>query len=183
MSAAVMMSTSLSSSILRPSSTSVPSNRTTNGTVNPTVLLASMIAVAIVVHRAIPPKMLTNTPLQFGSSNKIRNASVTCSVFAPPPTSKKFAGRPPWYLMMSIVDIANPAPLTKQPMFPSNLTYDKPCSDARTSLGSSSLKSRYCSRSLWRYNAFESNVILASNAIICPSPVMTNGLISQSEQS
>ena len=38
----------------------------------------------------------------------IRNAFLTCSSFAPPPTSRKFAGSPPAYLMMSIVAIARP---------------------------------------------------------------------------
>src|SRR2546425_633409 len=41
-----------------------------------------------------------------------RNASVTCSDVAPPPTSRKFAGLPPNSLMMSIVDMARPAPFT-----------------------------------------------------------------------
>ena len=39
-------------------------------------------------------------------------ASVTCSEVAPPPTSRKLAGSPPCSLMMSIVDMANPAPFT-----------------------------------------------------------------------
>ena len=47
---------------------------------------------------------------------------MTCSALAPPPTSRKLAGSPPWYLMMSIVDMASPAPLTRQPMLPSSLT-------------------------------------------------------------
>ena len=41
-----------------------------------------------------------------------RKASVTCSTVAPPPTSRKLAGEPPCSLMMSIVDMARPAPLT-----------------------------------------------------------------------
>ena len=45
----------------------------------------------------------------------------TFSVVAPPPTSKKFAGSAPYSLMMSIVAIAKPAPLTMHPMFPSKL--------------------------------------------------------------
>ncbi len=39
-------------------------------------------------------------------------AVVTASTVAPPPTSKKFAGDPPCNLMISIVAIAKPAPLT-----------------------------------------------------------------------
>ena len=37
---------------------------------------------------------------------------------APPPTSRKLAGSPPAYLIMSIVAIANPAPLMMQPISP-----------------------------------------------------------------
>ena len=47
-------------------------------------------------------------------------ASVTFSLLAPPPTSRKFAGWPPTSLMVSMVAIARPAPFTMQPMFPSS---------------------------------------------------------------
>ena len=50
----------------------------------------------------------------------------TCSWFAPPPTSRKFAGATPCAspntLMMSIVDMARPAPFTRQPTLPSSAT-------------------------------------------------------------
>ena len=55
----------------------------------------------------------------------ILNAAVTCSSVALPPTSRKFAGWPPKCLMMSIVAIARPAPLTMQPMLPSSLMNDE----------------------------------------------------------
>ena len=55
-----------------------------------------MIAVAIVVQRMMPPKMFTSTARTFLSESKMRNASVTCSALAPPPTSRKLAGSPPW---------------------------------------------------------------------------------------
>ena len=51
----------------------------------------------------------------------MRNAFFTCSALAPPPTSRKFAGLPPAYLMMSMVAIARPAPFTMQPTVPSSL--------------------------------------------------------------
>ena len=50
----------------------------------------------------------------------ILNALVTCSLLAPPPTSRKLAGSPPKYLMMSMVAMARPAPFTRQPMLPSS---------------------------------------------------------------
>ena len=48
-------------------------------------------------------------------------ASVTFSVVAPPPTSRKLAGLPPKCWMMSMVAMARPAPLTRQAMLPSSL--------------------------------------------------------------
>ena len=50
----------------------------------------------------------------------IFKAAETFSFEAPPPTSKKLAGSFPYNLIMSIVAIANPAPLTIQPILPSN---------------------------------------------------------------
>ena len=67
----------------------------------------------------IPPKMFTKIPFTFGSPRMILNAAITWSFEAPPPTSRKLAGVPPKCLMMSIVDIARPAPLTRQAMLPS----------------------------------------------------------------
>src|SRR5262249_50545271 len=89
----------LSFSIFRPASTFVPSRRTTNGTFGFTSLKAAMTAAAMMSHFMMPPKMLISTALTFGSPSKIRRASVTCFSLAPPPTSRKLAGSPPWYLM------------------------------------------------------------------------------------
>ena len=77
---------------------------------------------AIVSHFMMPPKMLTSTALTRGSLSRMRNPSSTWSLLAPPPTSRKLAGSPPWYLIRSIVLIARPAPLTRQAMSPSRLT-------------------------------------------------------------
>ena len=86
----------------------------------------------------MPPKMLTSTALTRGSARRMRNASVTWSLLAPPPTSRKLAGSPPWYLMMSIVLMARPAPLTRQPMLPVRLMKLRPALAARSSAGFSS---------------------------------------------
>ena len=72
-------------------------------------------------QRRMPPKMFTKTPFTFGSLSRMRKAFFTCSSEAPPPTSRKFAGLPPLSLMMSMVAMARPAPLTMQPMVPSSL--------------------------------------------------------------
>jgi hypothetical protein len=50
----------------------------------------------------------------------ILKAAVTFSLEAPPPTSRKLAGSAPYSLMMSMVAMARPAPLTMQPISPSS---------------------------------------------------------------
>ena len=83
----------------------------------------------IVLPRALPTVItlgcialvLTTVLLACGSWKMILKAAVTCSLLAPPPTSKKLAGCPPKCWMMSIVAIASPAPLTRQAMLPSSL--------------------------------------------------------------
>src|ERR1700757_2296200 len=104
-----------------PSSTLVPSRRTTSGTCRLTSRAAATTPSAITSQRMIPPKMLTRMPSTFGSLRISLNAVATRSRVAPPPTSRKLAGLPPHSLMMSIVAIANPAPFTMQPMLPSSL--------------------------------------------------------------
>ena len=106
-------------SIFLPSSTLVPSKRTTSGTCSLTSLAAVMMPCAMVSHFMIPPKMLTRIALTEGSLVRILKACVTCAAEAPPPTSRKLAGEPPCSLIMSIVAMARPAPLTMQPMLPS----------------------------------------------------------------
>ncbi|EDP66521.1 malate dehydrogenase [alpha proteobacterium BAL199] len=111
-----------SARICLPSSTFVPSRRTTSGTCRLTSRAAATTPSAITSQRMIPPKMLTRMPSTFLSDRMILNAAVTRSLVAPPPTSRKFAGSPPTSLMMSMVAMARPAPLTMQPMLPSSLT-------------------------------------------------------------
>ena len=65
--------------------------------------------------------MLMNTAFTLVSDIRMRKAFLICSALAPPPTSRKLAGYPPASLMMSMVAIASPAPLTMQPMVPSSL--------------------------------------------------------------
>ena len=116
---AVIILTSLESRIRLPSSTFVPSSRTTSGTFRETSLAALTIQDAITSQRMMPPKMFTRMALTCGSDVKILKAATTCSSYAFPPTSKKFAGLPPRAWIMSIVAMARPAPLTMQPMEPS----------------------------------------------------------------
>ena len=131
----------------------------------------------------IPPKIFTKIPLTLSSPKMILNASVTFSLVAPPPTSRKLAGFPPKWLIVSIVAIAKPAPFTIQPMSPSKAMYDKSYLEASISFGSSSSKSRNSWISLCLNIALSSKLTLASNAKTSPSPVVTSGLISTIEQS
>src|SRR5207253_770956 len=81
--------------ISRPCSTFVPSSRSTIGSWICVLRAASTTPVASVSTRKIPPKMLISTALTFLSLRRISKACVTWSAFAPPPTSRKFAGIPP----------------------------------------------------------------------------------------
>jgi hypothetical protein len=73
-------------------------------------------------QRTMPPKMLTRIAFTFGFCRISLNAVVTRSRVAPPPTSRKFAGEPPYSWMTSMVAIARPAPFTMQAMSPSSET-------------------------------------------------------------
>jgi hypothetical protein len=81
--------------IFLPRSTLVPSRRTTSGTLRPTSFTAAITPSAMVSQRMMPPKILTRMPFTFGSAVMILNAAVTFSAVAPPPTSRKFAGKAP----------------------------------------------------------------------------------------
>src|SRR6516165_3052698 len=104
-----------------PRSTLVPSRRTTSGTCKLTSRAAATTPSAMTSQRMIPPNMLTRIPSTLRSLRMSLNAVVTRSLVAPPPTSRKFAGLLPCNLMMSIVAIARPAPLTMHPILPSSL--------------------------------------------------------------
>src|SRR5215471_3425283 len=107
--------------ICRPCSTFVPSIRTTTGAFTDSSRAAFTTPTASVSQRRMPPKILTSTACTEGSERRIRNALRICSSLAPPPTSRKLAGLPPAYLMMSMVAIAKPAPFTMQATLPSSL--------------------------------------------------------------
>src|SRR5579863_1214474 len=85
----------LSRMIFLPSSTLVPSSRTTSGAFRPTSFTAAITPSAITSQRMMPPKMLTRMPFTCGSAVMILNAAVTFSLVAPPPTSRKLAGLSP----------------------------------------------------------------------------------------
>ena len=72
--------------------TLLPSSRTTSGSFKPVSFTAATMPVAMTLQSMMPPKMFTRMPFTFGSLRMILNAAVTCSLLAPPPTSRKFAG-------------------------------------------------------------------------------------------
>src|SRR5579864_233638 len=121
MSFAIVKFKPLSRRICWPTSTLVPSIRTTMGTFSSKSLAAATTPVARTSQRKMPPKILMKTAFTAGSFIRIRNAFLTCSEEAPPPTSRKLAGEPPAYLMMSMVAMARPAPFTMQATLPSSL--------------------------------------------------------------
>lgn len=69
---------------------------------------------AIASHRTMPPKMLTKIAVTLGSEVIRSKACLMACGVAPPPTSRKLAGWPPFSLIMSMVAIARPAPLTAE---------------------------------------------------------------------
>mmetsp|Transcript_48131 Transcript_48131/g.75165 ORF Transcript_48131/g.75165 Transcript_48131/m.75165 type:complete len:304 (-) Transcript_48131:184-1095(-) len=167
-------------------STLLPWSLTTKGTLGlppQTSLAASMMPWATVAQLTIPPKMLTRIPSTLGSELRILKAATTWGVLTPPPRSKKFAGSPPWSLMMSMVAIASPAPLTRQAMLPSRLMKFKSNLAASTSNTSSWEVSRWSWISFWRNSAFSSNPTLASTQQISSLVVSMKGLTSTMVQS
>ena len=118
---ALMIGRPDSASSFLPWTSLVPFMRTTSGTCRFTALQAATTPVAMVSHFMMPPKMLTRMASTFLFFSMILKASVTFSGVAPPPTSRKLAGSPPNSLMVSMVAMARPAPLTRQPMLPSRL--------------------------------------------------------------
>src|SRR3990172_7584916 len=121
MSSAVASCRPDSASIFLPSSTFVPSMRTTTGSRSPSVFTAAITPSASRSQRRMPPNTLMKTAFTAASDERMLNAFSICAGEAPPPTSRKLAGSPPASLMMSIVAIARPAPLTMQPTLPSSL--------------------------------------------------------------
>ena len=111
-----------SASSARPSSSLVPSSRTTNGTSGLIWPNASISPRATSSQRVMPPKMLNSTALTFSSERITSTALVIASAFEPPPASRKFAGRPPAWATTSSVDITSPAPLPRMPTLPSSFT-------------------------------------------------------------
>lgn len=90
----------------------VPCNRATIGMLRPISFTTLIRPCAIASHRTIPPKMLTKTAVTFGSLVIRSKADLIAAGVAPPPTSRKLAGLPPLSLMISMVAMARPAPLT-----------------------------------------------------------------------
>ena len=129
-------------------------------------------------HLIIPPNIFTNIPLTASSDKIILNASLTFSLVALPPTSKKLAGDEPLRFMISIVAIANPAPFTKQPISPSNFMYAKSNFLANVSEGSSSVSSLSSKTSDCLNKLLLSKDIFASSAINLFSFESTSGFIS-----
>src|SRR5690606_4249037 len=173
----------LSASFCEPSSALLPSRRTTTGILTPTSLTAAMMPSAIRSQRTMPPKMFTSTAFTLSSDRMILNASVTRSRVAPPPTSRKLAGKPPFSLIRSMVAMARPAPFTMQPMLPSSATWLSSHSAARRARSSSWLGSSIAFSFGWRYRALPSILILASRQCRLPSLVITSGFTSSSARS
>ncbi len=109
-----------------PSSSFVPTNLITMGLTKPIRLFASKMPLATSSHLVMPPKILIKTTSTRWSDKTRLRAAAILSEEAPPPTSRKFAGFPPYSIIASNVAITKPAPFPITPMFPSSLTYANP---------------------------------------------------------
>ena len=70
----------------------------------------------------MPPKTLTKTDFTAGSERMTERPSAMIWAEAPPPMSRKLAGRAPQPATTSRVDMTSPAPLPMMPTSPSSLT-------------------------------------------------------------
>src|SRR3989454_8370704 len=70
----------------------------TSGFLRPMTFFTSTIPFATSSHLVIPARILTNTTLTLSAPWMIWSAVATCSALAPPPTSQKLAGFPPYCL-------------------------------------------------------------------------------------
>jgi hypothetical protein len=113
-------------------------------------LVRSTIASAIVVQRMMPPKMFTSTALTFGSLSRMRNASVTCSVFGAAADVQE-VGR---LAAVQLDDVhrahRQPGAVDQAADVAVQFHVAQPRLPARTSAGSSSARSRNSARSLCR---------------------------------
>ncbi len=73
-------------------------------------------------HAVMPPKTLTRTDFTSGSERTTDSPSAMTRAEAPPPMSRKLAGRAPHPATTSRVDMTSPAPLPMTPTSPSSLT-------------------------------------------------------------
>ena len=113
-----------SSRIRRPSTSLVPSRRTTNGHVGVDLRERVDDALGDLVAAGDPAEDVEEDRLDAsgwrGSPRRRRDRPRR---FEPPPASRKLAGSPPAWATTSSVLITSPAPLPRMPMSPSSLTY------------------------------------------------------------
>ncbi len=126
----------------------------------------------------MPAKMLTRIARRSGRTGRGGRRSATRWGEAPPPTSRKFAGSPPACLIMSMVAMARPAPLTMQPISPSR-RYSSGCARRPGPRAGRSATGRACPR--WRgggTSRCRRTTSWASSARTRSSRVTTSGLTS-----
>ena len=144
--------------------------------------MASITPPVITSVRANAPQKLTSRLLTRGLYSTSSSAGVAF-VYASPPISRKFAGRPPKWFTASSVVIVSPAPLASTPTSPSSSMYvQAELAPAPFELGAGSrpASARAARRAALAGGRREpaSMVILASRATTSSPAVTTSGLIS-----
>ena len=155
-----------SARICLPSSTLVPSRRTTSGTCSSTCLRRVDHALGddVALHDAAEDVDQDRLHAS-GSRSMILNASVTFSAVAPPPTSRKLAG----LAAVELDDVHRRHREAGAVHQAADVAVERDVArsyfDASTSAGSSSSRSRIATMSGWRKSALSSKLIFASSAI------------------
>ena len=171
------------SSSARPSSSLVPSRRTTNGTVGLICSNASISPRATSSQRVMPPKMLNSTALTASLERISSTACLISSASEPPPASRKLAGLPArlgddverrHHQPGAVAEDADVA--VELDVLHALLLGRGARSDPRSRCRDSAAFSG------WRYSALSSSVTFASSALTSRSGVTISGLISTSSR-
>ena len=169
--------------ICLPSSTLVPSRRTTSGTPRLTSRAAATTPSAITSQRMMPPKMLTRMPSTLGSDEDELEGRGHPLLGGAAADVEEVGRRAAVQLddvhrrhrQAGAVDHAADVAV--------ELDVVELVPAASSSFGSSSSTSRSSTTRGWRKSALSSKLILASSATSSPAPVTTSGLISTRQAS
>ena len=171
-----------SRSIARASVAPVPCTLKKTGMDGSSASHASSTPPVITSVRANAPQKFTTRDFTRGLSSTSSSAGVAL-VYASPPISRKFAGRPPQWVITSIEVMVSPAPLASTPTSPSSSMYFNPSACPRASSPVSRSGLPLAASASRRLMPESSRVNLQSSATSRPSSSRARGLTSSSSAS